>query len=362
VDRRQLLCRLVGLGAASVGLVLAGCGAFQSAAQADKKLPRIGFLWLNSPGPGSAIFQAIDDGLSEHGYVNGKNIVVVHRSAEEGRLDLLPTRAAELVSLDVQAIVVGSGPTLEAAFAATQGIPIVSADAIVILQPNVQRYIDSLARPGGNVTGLTAGTPGNIWGKRLELLKEGAPHVSRVTFLADDSIVLDHPLRGGGPMWTDFATSAEALELEVRVLNAPTLDDLEAAFGSVAWEARDGLYAAPSAAFYVPRARVIAQAAKFRLPTIYPRTEYALDGGFMVYGTHVPDYFQRAMYYVRRVLTGTRAADLPLEAPSRYHFVLNLKTAAAIGHTFPQATLQQATELIRRTLASAAAKSCKSTR
>ena len=336
LSRRQFIQGALALTGVSL---LSGCGDLPSWPQPTAKVRRIGYLTLGSgppPGPGTD-YDALRQGLREYGWVEGENIAIEYRSAEE-RSERLPDLAAELVRLAVDVLVAGGGTQAAlAAKHATDTIPIV---AIGVADPVDSGLVASLARPGGNVTGLaTAGA--EITSKRLDLLKEAVPGVSRVDFLWNPATP------GLQAQWTELQVAARALGVSVRSREAREADDLDSAFGAIAGERPDGLVIQGSPSF-VPHARRIADfAAGNRLPAMYYWREFAEAGGLLVYGPNLRDLSRHAATYLDKILRGTKPADLPVAKPTVFDFVVNLKTAQALGLTIPQSVLQQATELIQ---------------
>ena len=305
-------------------------------AQPPKKVPRIGVLWPYSPTVASPFAEAFRQGLRGLGYVEGQNIALEERWAE-GRLDRLPSAAAELVRLNVDAIVTASTPAVQAAQQATRTIPIVMT---LVSDPVESGLIASLARPAGNVTGLSLMHP-EISGKRLQLLKEIIPKVSRVAVLGNPSDPSNPPLLRE----TKGAARALGVQLQLVEVRGPT--EFDGAF-SVMTRARAGaLVVLPSAIFQNERRRIVDLAAKSRLPAVYAWREAVDAGGLMSYGASVLDIFRRAAVYVDKILKGAKPADLPVEQPTRFELVINMKTAKALGLTIPQSVLISADQVIR---------------
>jgi putative ABC transport system substrate-binding protein len=335
-SRRRLLRG--GLALAGLGL-LSGCSLPATRAQPPSRAARIGFLTLgraDNPVPVPAL-EAFRQGLREHGWIEGRDITIEYRSAEENP-ERYPEVAAELVRLPVDVLVVAGGTqSALAAKQATDTIPIVLAG---IGDPVAAGLVASFARPGGNVTGLaTSGS--EITSKRLDLLKEAVPGVSRIDFLWNPAAV------GVQGQWAELQLAARALGVAVRSREARGPDELDSAFGAIAGERPDGLIVHGSPSF-VPHARRIADfAADSRLPALYYMREFVESGGLLAYGPSLPDIHRRAATHVDKLLKGAKPADLPVEWPTRFDFVINLTTARAIGLTIPQSVLQQATEVIQ---------------
>ena len=301
-------------------------------AQQPGKTARVGFLFfVTSP----SLDEAFRQGLHELGYVEGQNIAIEYRSAE-GKSERLPGLAAELVRLKVDVIVAASPPATEAAKQATSTIPIVFA---VSGDPVAAGLVASLARPGGNITGLASISP-ELVGKELELLKAVAPKVSRVA-------VLQNPNNAGHALTLRQAEgAARALGVQLQVLKARTPSEIEAAFAAMSSQRAGGVLVLRDALFIAQRTQIAALAAKRRLPAVYGLREEAEAGGLMAYGASVPHMFRRAATYVDKILKGAKPADLPIEQPTKFELVINLKTAKALGLTIPQSLLRQADQVI----------------
>jgi putative ABC transport system substrate-binding protein len=296
------------------------------------KIARIGFLG-DVP---SFIDDAFRQGLRELGYVEGQNIAIEHR-APGFKYERLPGLAAELVRLKVDVIVAASPPATEAARQATTTIPIVFT---VSGDPVAEGFVASLARPGGNLTGL-ATMGGELVGKQLEMLKAVAPKVSRVAVLQNPK----QPSHAGAVRQAEDA--ARALGLQVQILEARNPSEIEAAFAAMTSQRAGGVLVLRDAEFRAHRAQIVGLAAKRRLPAVYGLREQAEAGGLIAYGASVPHNFRRAASYVDRILKGARPADLPVEQPTKFELVINLKTAKALGLTIPPSLLGQADEVIQ---------------
>jgi putative ABC transport system substrate-binding protein len=313
-----------------------GAGAVAQAQQA-KKTPRIGVLLAASRSALAERLDAFRQGLRDLGYVEGQNIVIEYRYAE-GNFDRLPDLAAELIRLKVEVIVAaGGGPAVRAAKNATKSIPIVMTG---ITDPVAGGFITSLARPGGNITGLSLGGYG-LSGKRLEILKETVPKISRVAVFsipagASDSEILK-----------EMRAAASALRLEIRSLEVRSPDDFTGAFQAAVKGGSHAFTVSTSPVFTANRNRVLEFGAKNRLPAVYPWREYVEDGGLMSYAASSSDLYRRAATYVDKILKGRTAADLPVEQPMKFEFIINLKAAKQIGVTIPQWTLMKADKVIR---------------
>jgi putative tryptophan/tyrosine transport system substrate-binding protein len=314
--------------------------SYSASAQQPKKVSRIGYLSAQEPALESTRSEAIRRTLREFGYIDGQNIAFEYRYAE-GKIDRFPELAAELVRLKVDIIVVSAGGGyIQAVKNATKTIPIVMTG--VGTDPVKAGLIESLARPGGNVTGLTNLNP-ELGGKRLELLKEAVPKVTRVAVLYDPAntpSVIE--------VKENLPVPAGALRLTIQPWEVRGGDDFDRALAAMGKQRPDGLYAAPSGPLMITNGKRIADfALKSRLPSIYGRREFVDEGGLMSYGADIADSYRRVAYYVDRILKGAKPADLPVEQPTKFEFVINLKTAKQIGLTIPPEVLARANRLIK---------------
>jgi putative ABC transport system substrate-binding protein len=277
--------------------------------------------------------------LRELGYIEGQNIAIEYRYAE-GKADRFPELAAELVRLKVDIIVVGGGSIiLRAAKNATKTIPIVMAGTPI--DPVEAGLLDSLARPGGNVTGITLLTR-ELGGKRLELLKEAVPKLARVAVLYDPAgraSVLD--------VKEVLPVAARALGLTLQPWEVRGTNDFDRVFAAMGKQRSDGLYVPSDAVLRINQERIVGFASKSRLPSMYISGEAVGAGGLMSYGADLADSARRVAYYVDRILKGAKPADLPVEQPTKFELVINLKTAKQIGLTIPPEVLARATKLIK---------------
>jgi putative tryptophan/tyrosine transport system substrate-binding protein len=302
-----------------------------SAQQPSAKPARIGFLGDVPP----FLDKAFREGLRELGYVEGQNIAIEHR-APDWKYERLPGLAAELVRLKVDVIVAASPAATEAAKHATRTIPIVFT---VSGDPVAEGFVLSLARPGGNLTGLATISP-ELVGKQLEMLKAVAPKISRVA-------VLQNPDQPSHALAVQQAgEQARALGLQLQVLKARTPSEIEAAFAAMTAQRAGGLLVLRDAVFRAQRSLIVALAARSRLPAVYGLREEAEAGGLMAYGASVPQLFRRAATYVDKILKGAKPADLPVEQPTKFELVINLKTAKALGLTVPLSLLAQTDQVI----------------
>jgi putative ABC transport system substrate-binding protein len=304
-------------------------------AQPPSKVPRIGIL-TPAAGASTPLWDAFRQGLRDLGYVEGKNITLEYRFAA-GQNERLPALAAELVQLPVDLMVTNSGAAAQAARNATATIPIVMAASGDPVRIGV---VASLAQPGGNVTGLSLMVP-ELGGKRLELLKEALPHVSRVA-------VLWHVGNPASPEeLRAIEAAARVLGLQLHALAVGHPDELDSVFAAMTRERVEALITLADAVLWNHRTRVVALAAQHHLPAIFDAREFADAGGLMAYGPHVPDSYRRAAVYVDKILKGAQPADLPVEQPRKFELVLNLKTTKALGIMMPPSLFLLADEVIQ---------------
>ena len=307
-------------------------------AQQPKKVPRIGYLSPLNPASESSRSEAIRLALRELGYIEGQNIATEYRYAE-GKRNRAPELAAELVRLKVDIIVVGGSSGTRAAMNATKTIPIVMVGQGI--DPVEAGLIESLARPGGNVTGITNLTT-ELGGKRMELFKEAVPKLARVAVLYDPTSPTSvHEAKEVLPV------AARALKLTLQPSEVRAADDFERVFAALNKQRPDGLYVAPGPLTLANRKRIAEFALKTRLPSMYVRSEFVDAGGLMSYGADQADSYRRVAYYVDRILKGAKPADLPVEQPTKFKLVINLKTAKQIGVTIPQSMLYRADKVIK---------------
>jgi putative ABC transport system substrate-binding protein len=305
-------------------------------AQQPKKVPRIAFLGGASPAPISYRIEAFREGLRELGYVEGKNIFIEYRYAE-GKLDRLPALAAELVGLKVAVIVTGGPTPTRAAKEATSTIPIVMA---LDNDPVGNGFVASLARPGGNITGLATLSP-EISGKQLELLKEIVPRLSRVAVVGTSS----NP--GNAQMLRETELAAGAFAVQLQYLDVGSPKNIETVFRAASKGRADAVLVLPNPVLLSQRAQLADLAAKNRLPAMYGQPEYADAGGLMFYGASITEMFRRAATYVDKILKSAKPAELPVEQPTKFELVINLKAAKQIGLTIPPNVLARADRAIR---------------
>ncbi len=309
-------------------------------AQQSKKVFRIGYLSSGNPTSESARAEGLRLALRERGYIEGQNIAIEYRYAE-GKVDRAPELAAELVRLKVDIIVVASGDQwIRAAKNATRTIPIVMMGQGS--DPVRAGHVESLARPGGNVTGLTNLTR-ELGGKRLELLKEAVPKLSRVAVLYD-------PANPPSLHWVKelLPADARALKLTIELWQIRAVDDFDKVFAALNKQRPDGLYVLGAGGVMRPnQKRIVDFALKGRLPSVYSTREDVDAGGLMSYGADLADSYRRVAYYVDKILKGAKPADLPVEQPAKFELVINLKTAKQIGLAIPQSMLYKADKVIK---------------
>jgi putative tryptophan/tyrosine transport system substrate-binding protein len=307
-------------------------------AQQPKKVSLIGYLSSFDPAGESARSEGIRLALRELGYIEGQNITIEYRFAE-GKMDRARELAAELVRLKVDIILAAGGTgIIQAAKNATKTIPIVMTGGGS--DPVEAGLVESLARPGGNVTGITT-LARELGGKRLELLKEAVPKISRVAVLYDPANSNDiHEVKEVLPV------AARALGLTIQPWEIRAADDFERVFAALSKERPDGLYVTGSPPMGANRKRIADFAIKSRLPSVSSRA-YVDAGGLMSYGADLADSYRRVAYYVDRILKGAKPADMPVEQPTKFELVINLKTAKQIGVTIPQSLLYKADKVIK---------------
>jgi ABC-type uncharacterized transport system substrate-binding protein len=305
-------------------------------AQQSTKVPRIGYLTGASPSGQLLRTNAFRQGLRELGYVEGENIVIEYRYAD-GKFDHLPALAAELVRLRVNIIVTGGSNITSATKAASSTIPIVMTNDG---DPVADGFVTSLARPGGNITGLSTLRP-EISGKQLELLKEVVPRLSRVAVLGNSTSPANATVK------KEIERTAKLFGVKPQFLDVLDSKDIDMAFREASKGRADAVLAQGSSILNSHRAQVIKLAAANQLPAIYNQRLYVEDGGLMTYGASVTDLDKRAATYVDKILKGAKPADLPVEQPIKFEFIVNLKAAKQIGLTIPPNVLVRADRVIR---------------
>jgi putative ABC transport system substrate-binding protein len=306
-------------------------------AQQAAKVPRIGYVSTNLAA-NPRLAEAFRQGLRDLGYVEGRDVVIEYRSAE-GKLDRFPTLAAELVALKVDVIVAANTRAALAAKHVTRTLPIVFATAV---DPVTNGLVTSLARPGGNVTGLSNLAP-ELVGKCLELLKQAVPRVSRVAALWQPG---GYSERTEKDMLKEAEVAAQALGVRLQFVEVRGPEDFDRAFSKMTGARADALTVLTSVIFASERRRLVDLAAKNRLPAVYPGREFVDAGGLIAYGSDLADLNRRAATYVDKILKGAKPADLPVEQPTKFELVINLKTAKALGLTIPQPVRARADQVI----------------
>jgi putative tryptophan/tyrosine transport system substrate-binding protein len=317
-----------------IGLVgSAAAGWPLSAGTQQLKVYRIGFL-LGATGESVAsLFHALKEGLRERGYVEGRNIAFVERYGN-GKLERLPDLAAELVRLKVDVIVTGTNPHVVAARQATSTLPIVMVFAA---DPVSAGFVASLARPGGNVTGLTSDASSEFWAKSLSLLTELVPGLSRVGLLQQISSQVG---------FAELDAASRKLNVSLEVVDFQRPEDIDSVFATMISKRAEALLVVGGPLNYLLRREIADAALKHRLPTMANVTQFAQAGMLMSYGPDLEDEWRRAAVYVDKILNGAVPADLPVEQPTAFEFVINLETAKALGISIPAATLATANKVI----------------
>ncbi len=325
MKRRIVICLLTAALVPTVSL---------AEAQPPKKVPRIGFLASGSPSSMSSRTEALRQGLRELGYVEGKDIVIEYRYAE-GQADRFRDLAAELARLKPDVLIGGGTPGIRALMSATGTIPIVMAAIGDAVQGG---FVRSLSRPGGNVTGHSFLDP-EISAKRLQLLKEVLPRLSRVA-------VLRHPESGKASLDATLVAS-QSLKVQIQVLEVHGPDEFAGALATAKKGGAEAIDVLASPILAAHRKALVELAVKHRLPGIYESNDFVEAGGLLSYGADLNDLYRRAATYVDKILKGAKPADLPVEQPTKFQFVINLKTAKQIGLTMPQSVLYRADNVIK---------------
>ncbi len=318
-------------------IALALLGASRAAqAQAPARIPRIGVLWVGSAAVGLPRLQPLRDGLHRLGYLEGHTLTLEFRFAE-GDFERLPSLAAELVHLPVDVIVTFGDASIRAAGQATRTLPIVVVNAGDLVGPG---YIASLARPGGNVTGLVDMSP-ELSAKRIQLLREAVPEAARVGVLWNPTNAMK------AEEAQQMQAGAKALGLQLQSAGVRTAADLDPAFAALARGRVGALLVVEDALTNNNRERIVDRVARARLPAMYSTRQWTDAGGLMAYGPFEADRFRRAATYVDKILKGAKPGDLPIEQPTKFELVINLKAAKALGLSIPQSVLLRADEVIR---------------
>jgi len=326
----KLMGRVLGVVSLSVLFAFADLGA-----QPAGKVSRVGFLHPGAPPNSSA--DVFTRSLRELGYVEGRSIAIEFRWAE-GRLERLPGLAAELVRLKVDVIVVGSTPAIRAVAQATKTIPVVMT---VVADPVASGFITSLARPGGNLTGLTLISP-ELSGKRIELLREAAPRLTRLAVLWNPS----NPSHG--ETLKESETRARTLGLHTMPVEVRRAEDIDRAFTTIARERASALFVLDDVLLFEERQLIAEMALRNRLPTVFGISGFVEAGGLMAYGAKQSDLYRRAALFVDRILKGAKPANLPIERPTSFELVINLKTAKTLGLAIPDALRLRADRLLEQ--------------
>jgi len=319
-------------------LLLAGAAACPPVdAQQAPKTAKIGLLVAVTPAAAAHNNEAFRQGLRELGYVEGKTFVLEVRYGE-AKFERLPELARELVGLKVDVIVAGTDVVIAAVKRETQTIPIVMVNST---DPVGSGFVASLARPGGNVTGLSNISP-ELSGKRLELLREAVPGLSRVAFLWNPDV------RGNVLDYKETESAARSLRLQLQSVEVSRTEDFDRAFSAVTNQRAQALVLpAGNPVGFSNRGQIASFAQRNRLPSMYPVKEYVDAGGLMSYGPSLSDMYRRAAIYVDKILKGAKPADLPVQQPTKFELVINFKTAKALGLTIPQSLLRRADQVIQ---------------
>jgi len=334
VTRRRFLRGSLAL--AGLGL-LSGCGLLPLPGQQPVRVPRIGFLTSGSLASDAALIEAFRHGLSELGYVEGQSVVIEYRYGE-GKTERYPALVTELAERDVEVIVVGGATATRAAKQVTTLIPIVMVN---VTDPVALGLVASLARPGANLTGLSNLAP-ELGAKRLELLRESVPQLARVAVLGDPSSP------SHAPQWRQTESAARSLGVQVQSVEVREPNpDFAGAFSAITQYRADALLTLAQPLIEVYWEQIVDFTATQRMPAIFQRREFVETGGLMSYAANIPELYRRAATFVDKILKGTKPADLPVEQPTKFDLVINLKAAQVLGLTLPQSVLLQATEVIQ---------------
>ena len=325
MDRRTFIRRV------ATGLLAA---SFAARAQHGGKVYRIGMLETVPAAQNAANLDALRKGLRDLGYVEGRNLVIEYRSAD-GRAERFPDLASELIRLKVDLIVTRGTPAAKAAKNATETIPVVMAT-----MGDPRAIVASFAAPGGNITGVTTFST-ELTGKRIEILKELVPRLSRVALLHN----MGNP--AAPPEWEEITTAARSLGLQAELLDVRSQDDLDRAFGQAVRRHVDALVIGADGLTQMHQQTIVDLVARTRLPAAYPASEFVEAGGLMAYAIRYPDLYYRFASFVDRIFKGAKPAELPVEQPTKFELVINMKTAKALGLTIPQSLLLRADEVIQ---------------
>jgi putative ABC transport system substrate-binding protein len=328
IRRRKFIVTLGGAAAA---------WPFGVRAQQGEEIHRIGFLANDPTLPTQAAGEAFLESLREHGFVEGKNIIIERRFAH-GNSQRSSELAAELIQLNVGLIVASGQNNIAALSQRTKSTPVVMVN---VFDPIGMGIVGNLASPGTNFTGLTSAVSIRLLGKRLQLLKDPFPRISRLAVLRTPNFPTDHV------QWDWLERAASAFNVKLIAVSINGYSDLDAAFAALRRERADALYGLNNPLTLILRKQITELAAKERLPAIYPFTEVAEAGGLMSYGASRPDLFRRAATYAAKILSGAKAADLPIEQPTKFELVINLTTAKALALTIPAGLLALADKVIQ---------------
>jgi putative ABC transport system substrate-binding protein len=327
MDRRAFV-------SAAAGTLLVG--VFPAHAQPANKVPRIGVLHPGTPASAPQSVEAFRQGLREHGYEEGKNIVVERRYTES-RPERVAEVAAEFVRLKVDVIVTSLDVATAAVKQQTQTIPIVMA---ISIDPVATGFVSSLARPGGNVTGLSTMSP-ELAAKRLELLREAVPGLSRVAIMWNTNVP------GNLLEYKEVADAARSMRLQLQSVEVSSVDDFERAFSALKTGGAEALIVAGSGLTSTNAGQIANLAMKHRLPSMVSSRDRVDAGGLIAYGPNLAELWRRAATYVDKILKGAKPGDLPVEQPTKFELIINLKTAKALGLTIPPSLLRRADEVIQ---------------
>jgi putative ABC transport system substrate-binding protein len=306
-------------------------------AQQAARVTRIGVLFASTPGATSHLLDGLRQGLREHGYVEGQHIILEPRYGQAGR-EQMSDLARRLVADKVDIIVAATDPATAAVRQQTRTIPIVMANSN---DPVGSGFVASLARPGGNVTGLSALSP-DLSGKRLGLLKELVPGLARA------AIIWNPDVRGALFDYKETEAAARSMGLQLHSVEVSRTEDLDSAFSEIVSQRAQALIVlTPNPILFANRSRIASLAQKTRLPSMYGQKEFAEAGGLITYGPNTADLWRRAAAYVHRILKGAKPGELPVEQPTTFELVINVKTAKMLGLTIPQSLVQQANSVIQ---------------
>jgi len=322
-----------------IGAVAAGLAAMPwvSRAQDTSRIWRIGFLEAGAPAANQHFLDAFKRGLREQGYIEGQTVVVVERWAD-GSVERFPVLLDELVQAKVDILVVASTPGAVAAKAAVKTIPVIFVGAA---DPVGVGIVASLGRPGGNLTGFSQAEEEGLVGKRIELFREAVPPIDRL------ALIWNPAAPGVALRLKEARSSAAKFHMTLRPFEVRDAKELDGIFATIAKERLSRLMVLADPLTVRNRVHIVELAAKTRLPAIYPFLEFAHAGGLMAYGASIPELFRRAAGYVDKIVKGAKPADLPVEQPTKFDFVINLKTAKALGLTIPRPVLARADEVIQ---------------